>query len=66
MADLGVFVEVGAIERSDHGCQQIVDLALASPEESPRQLAYRFINEKGYYVSESSVYRLLKHYDLIQ
>lgn len=46
--------------------QQIVDLALAYPEESPRQLAYRFINEKGYYVSESSVYRLLKRYDLIQ
>ena len=46
--------------------QQIVDLALAHPEESPRQLAYRFIDEKGYYVSESSVYRLLKRYDLIQ
>jgi hypothetical protein len=30
--------------------QQIVDLALAHPEESPRQLAYRFIAEKGYYV----------------
>jgi transposase-like protein len=46
--------------------QQIVDLALAYPDESPRQLAYRFIDEKGYYVSESSVYRLLKSYDLIQ
>jgi transposase InsO family protein len=46
--------------------QQIVDLALAHPEESSRPLAYRFIDEKGYYVSESSVYRLLKRYDLIQ
>ena len=45
---------------------QIVELALAYPEESPRQLAFRFIDEKGYFVSESSVYRLLKRYDLIQ
>jgi transposase InsO family protein len=46
--------------------KQIVKLALKYPEESPRQLTYRFIEEKGYYVSESSVYRLLKSYDLIQ
>lgn len=46
--------------------EQIVELALEHPEESPRQLAFRFIAEKGYYVSESSVYRLLKRYDLIQ
>jgi putative transposase len=45
---------------------QIVELALDYPEESSRQLAYRFIEEKGYYVSESTVYRLLKRYDLIQ
>jgi transposase InsO family protein len=45
---------------------QLVELALAHPAESPRQLAYRFMDEKGYFVSESSVYRLLKRYDLIQ
>lgn len=40
--------------------KQIVQLALAHPEESPRQIAYRFIEEKSYFVSESSVYRILK------
>ena len=46
--------------------QQIVKLALKYSEESPRQLAYRFIEENDYFVSESSVYRILKGYDLIQ
>jgi len=45
---------------------QIVKLALEHPEESSRQLACRFSDEKGYFVSESSVYRLLKRFDLIQ
>jgi transposase InsO family protein len=45
---------------------QIMELALEHPEESSRQLAYRFIDEKGYFVSESSVYRLLKRFDLLQ
>ena len=46
--------------------QQIVKLALKYPEESPRQLTYRFISEQTYFVSESSVYRILKGYDLIE
>jgi transposase InsO family protein len=46
--------------------KQIVELALAYPDESPRQIAYRFIEEKTYFVSESSVYRILKSFDLIQ
>ena len=46
--------------------KQIVKLALEYPEESPRQIAYRFIEEKSYFVSESSVYRILKSFDLIQ
>ena len=46
--------------------KQIVELALKYPEESPRQIAYRFIEEKAYFVSESSVYRILKSFDLIQ
>ena len=46
--------------------KQIVDLALKYPDESPRQIAYRFIEEKAYFVSESSVYRILKDFDLIQ
>jgi len=46
--------------------KQIVELALEYPDESPRQIAYRFIEEKAYFVSESSVYRILKDFDLIQ
>ena len=46
--------------------KQIVKLALKYSEESPRQLAYRFIEENAYFVSESSVYRILRGYDLIQ
>ncbi len=46
--------------------QQIVDLALKHPEETPRQVTYRFFNQKAYFVSESSVYRILKGYDLIE
>jgi transposase InsO family protein len=44
---------------------QIVDLALDQPELSPRELAVRFTDEKRYFVSEASVYRLLKAHDLI-
>jgi putative transposase len=42
--------------------KQIVQLALEHPEESPRQITYRFIEEKSYFVSESSVYRILKSF----
>jgi transposase InsO family protein len=44
---------------------QIIELALNVPELSPRELAVTFTDTKGYFVSESSVYRLLKVYDLI-
>lgn len=44
---------------------QIVDLALDEPELSPRELAVLFTDTKSYFVSESSVYRLLKGLDLI-
>ncbi|UVO35585.1 IS3 family transposase [Bradyrhizobium arachidis] len=44
---------------------QIVDLALELPELSPRELAVRFTDERKYFVSEASVYRLLKAHDLI-
>jgi RNA-directed DNA polymerase len=43
---------------------QIVELALEAPELSPRELAVRFIDERKYFVSEASVYRLLKAHDL--
>ena len=45
--------------------QEIVDAALREPELSPRELACRITDRDGYFVSESSVYRILKAYDLI-
>jgi len=45
--------------------QRIVDLALDVPELSPRELAVRFTDTEKYFVSEASVYRLLKSLDLI-
>lgn len=43
----------------------IIELALEQPALSPRQLAVRFTDTKSYFVSEASVYRLLKAHDLI-
>ena len=45
--------------------KQIVDLALEQPELSPRELAARFTDTRRYFVSEASVYRVLKAHDLI-
>ena len=39
--------------------------ALEQSELSPRELAVRFTDEKRYFVSEATVYRLLKAHDLI-
>ena len=44
---------------------QIIELALDQSELSPRELAVRFTDEKRYFVSEATVYRLLKAHDLI-
>jgi hypothetical protein len=35
-------------------------MVLGIPELSPRELAVRFTDERKYFVSEASVYRLLK------
>ena len=43
----------------------ILQLALDAPELSPRELAVRFTDTRSYFVSEASVYRLLKAHDLI-
>lgn len=45
--------------------RQIVALALDEPELSPRELAVRFNHTERYFVSEASVYRLLKAHDLV-
>jgi putative transposase len=45
--------------------QQILELALDEPDLSPRELAVTFTDTKGSFVSEASVYRLLKAQGLI-
>jgi transposase InsO family protein len=45
--------------------ERIVELALSYPEESPREIALRMTDKQGYFVSESSVYRILKERDLV-
>ena len=44
---------------------QILDLALDRTDLSPRELAFYFTEQKRYFVSESTVYRILKAADLI-
>ena len=45
--------------------EQIIKLELDEPTLSPRELAVRFTHTESYFVSEASVYRLLKAHDLI-
>ena len=45
--------------------EALVELALDRPAHSPRELATAFTDQQGYFVSESTVYRLLKARDLI-
>jgi len=45
--------------------QELVQLALDEPDLSPRELAVKFTDEKQYFVSEPTVYRVLKAHDLI-
>ena len=45
--------------------REVLDMALEWPELSPRELAVTFTDERCYFVSEASVYRLLKAHDLI-
>ena len=44
---------------------QVVEMALEHPELSPRELAVTFTDENAYFISEASVYRLLKAHGLI-
>lgn len=44
---------------------KLIQLALEQPDLSPRELAVRFTDTESYFVSEASVYRLLKAHDLI-
>ena len=50
---------------SDEHYSDMLKLALDKPELSPRELAVNYTDERAYFVSESSIYRLLKEHDLI-
>jgi transposase InsO family protein/transposase-like protein len=45
--------------------EQVVDVALNQPELTPRELAWHITDTHEYFISESSVYRILKAHDLI-
>ncbi len=45
--------------------EQVVRAALEQPEKSPRELAWHLTDSEEYFISESSVYGILKAYDLV-
>jgi len=45
--------------------QNVVEMALEKPAMSPRELAWHITDVCGYFISESSVYRILKANDLV-
>jgi putative transposase len=45
--------------------EKVVERALARPEMTPRELAWQITDGEGYFISESSVYRILKAFDLV-
>jgi transposase InsO family protein len=45
--------------------ERIRQIALEKPDLTPRELAFHIIDNEKYYISESSVYRILKAFDLI-
>jgi transposase InsO family protein len=49
----------------DEERERVKDIALDLTEKSPRELAWHITDTFGYFISESSVYRILKSYDLI-
>jgi putative transposase len=45
--------------------EHVVEVALDHPEQSSRELAWSITDNEGYFISESSVYRILKACDLV-
>ncbi len=45
--------------------EQVVEIALEREELTPRELAWHITDHHGYYISESSVYRILREYGLL-
>ena len=44
---------------------RVVETSLDHPEKSSRELAWYITDNRGYYISESTVYRILKAHDLV-
>lgn len=51
--------------KSDCEKQRVIEVALAKPELTPRELAWEITDSHGAFISESSVYRILRDYDLV-
>lgn len=49
----------------DQERQRVVETALEQAELTPRELAWHITDDEGYFISESSVYRILKSVDLV-
>ena len=45
--------------------ERVVEIALEKPELSARELAFHITDNEGYFISERSVYRILRAYDLV-
>jgi len=45
--------------------KRVVETALDHAEKSPRELAWYMTDKQGYYISESTVYRILKAHNLV-
>jgi putative transposase len=45
--------------------ERVAEVAIEKPELSPRELAWHITDTEGWFVSESSVHRILKAYDLV-
>ena len=45
--------------------KKVVEIALEHPEMSPRELAFHITDKRKYYISESTVYRILKAHNLV-
>ena len=49
----------------DQERERVVEVALAKPELSARELAFHITDHEGWFISERSVYRILRSYDLV-
>jgi transposase InsO family protein len=49
----------------DHERERVVEVALEKPELSARQLAWHITDSEGWFISERSVYRILRDNDLL-